>query len=204
MVDQTFDFLSSELNQFIGNKDHRYRGLTVAMISDLVDEKGELTYKKRQDAATAGDFLLLTLINVEEEVIGKSQLPYLKHPDQTFDVLNPELKINLYVLISAASTKDEEERYANCLKVLSYAIGFFQYKNVFDKINSPAIPENVGKIVVELVSPTFEQQNHIWGGMGAKYMPSVLYKIRLLIYRERLETEGASVVRRIKNTINGK
>lgn len=204
MVDQTFRFLAAEMNAFIGNKDYRYRGLEVAIVSDLVDEKGELTFKKRLDSTTTADFLLLTMINVEEEVVGKAQVPYLKHPDQTFDLLNPELKVNLYLLISAVSSKSESERYTNSLKVLSYAIGFFQYKNVFDRINAPSLPERIEKIIVELVSPTFEQQNHIWGGMGAKYLPSVIYKVRLLVYRETLDTEGASIVRRISNTINGK
>jgi len=202
MIEKVTTFLSGEINDFIVNKDFRYRGLEVAMVSDLVDEKGEPTFKKRIASNVAGDFLLLTLINVEEEVIGKSQLPYLKHPDQSYDLLNPELKVNLYMLVSAVSTKQESERYVNCLKILSYAVGFFQYKSVFDKLNSPGLPDRVEKIIVELVSPTFEQQNHIWGSMGAKYMPSVLYKLRMLVYRETLETEGAAVVRRVKNTIN--
>jgi len=202
MIDQALIFLGEEINDFISNKDLRYRGLEVAMVSDLVDEKGELTFKKRLMSNTGGDFLLLTLINVEEETIGKSQLPYLKHPDQSYDLLNPDIKVNLYMLVSAVSTKDERERYTNCLRLLSYAIGFFQFKSVFDKLNAPSLPAQVEKLIVELVSPTFEQQNHIWGGMGAKYMPSVLYKVRMLVYRERLDTEGAAVVKRIKNTIN--
>lgn len=201
MIDQALTFLADEINAFISNKDFRYRGLKVAMVSDLVDEKGELIYKKMM-GDTSGDFLLLTLINVEEEVIGKAQQPYLKHPDQSYDLLNPELKVNLYMLVSAVSDKQENERYTNCLRVLSYAIGFFQFKNVFDKLNSPALPGRIEKIIAELVSPTFEQQNHIWGGMGAKYMPSVLYKIRLLVYRELLENDGGAVVRRVKSTIN--
>lgn len=57
-------------------------------------------------------------------------------------------------------------------------------------------------MIVELVSPTFEQQNHIWGGMGAKYMPSALYKVRLLVYRETLETKGGATIRRVKNSLN--
>ncbi len=202
MIEQALLFLAGEINDFVGNKDFRYRGVPVAMVSDLVDEKGELTYKKRIAANLNGDFLLLTLINVEEEVIGKAQQPYLKHPDQSYDLLNPPLRVNLYMLLSAVSTRDESERYTNCLKLLSYAIGFFQYKTVFDKLNSPSLPDEIGKLIMELVSPTFEQQNHIWGGMGAKYMPSVIYKVRLLVYRENLTVEGAGVVRRVKTTLN--
>ncbi|HLT79447.1 MAG TPA: DUF4255 domain-containing protein [Cyclobacteriaceae bacterium] len=202
MVDQALTFLAAELNEFIGNKDHRYRGTTVAMVSDLVDEKGELTYKKRIAANLNGDFLLLTLINVEEETIGKAQQPYLKHPDQSYDLLNPPIRVNLYILLSAVSTRDESERYTNCLKMLSYGIGFFQYKAVFEKLNAPSLPDEIEKLIMELVSPTFEQQNHIWGGMGAKYLPSAMYKVRLLHFRENLTVEGAGVVRRVKTEIN--
>jgi hypothetical protein len=201
MIDRAFTFLADEINAFISNKDFRYHGFKVALVSDLVDEKGELTYKKLQLPDT-GDYLLLTLINVEEEVIGKAQLPYLKHPDQSYDLLNPELRVNLYMLISAVSDKGESERYQNCLRVLSYATGFFQFKNVFDTLNSPSLPAGFQKIIVELVTPTFEQQNHIWGGMGAKYMPSILYKIRLLVFREILEKDGGAVVKRVKTAIN--
>jgi hypothetical protein len=202
MINEAFKFLSEELNDFISNKDLRYRGVDVALVSDLVDEKGELTFKKRLSGNQSGDFLLLTLINVEEEVIGKSQLPYLRHPDQSFDFLNPDTKVNLYMLISAVSTKDESERYENCLRLLSYGVGFFQYKNVFDKLSSPSLPEKIGKIIIELVSPTFEQQNHIWGSMGAKYMPSVLYKVRLLVFREIVDTGGGAVIKRVKSSMN--
>ena len=202
MINDALNFLCDEINDFIGNKDLRYRGLDVAMISDLVDEKGELTYKKRLASNLDGDFLLLTLINVEEESIGKSQQPYLRHPDQSYEVLNPDIKVNLYMLVSSVSTKDENERYNNCLKLLSYCVGFFQYKAVFDKLNSPSLPGQIEKLIVELVSPTFEQQNHIWGGMGAKYMPSVLYKVRLLVFREVLDTGGGSMIKRVKTSLN--
>jgi hypothetical protein len=33
-------------------------------------------------------------------------------------------------------------------------------------------------------------------------MPSVLYKVRLLVYRETLETKGGATIRRVKNSLN--
>lgn len=194
-------FLAAEINKFIGNKDHHYRNQVVSLVSDLVDHKGEPTFPKLVDEL-AGDYLLLTLINVEEEVIGKAQQPYFKRPDQTVDLLNPELKVNLYILVTGVSSKDEKERYINALRLLSYGIGCFQYRKVFDRVNAPALPQQVEKLVVELVSPTFEQQNHIWGGLGAKYQPSVIYKLKLLVFREILESNGAGMVKRIRSGIN--
>jgi hypothetical protein len=201
VIDKTLTFLTNEINEFIQNKDFRYREKTVAIVSDVVDHKGEPTFTKRQDV-TSGDFLLLTLINAEEEAIGKSQSNVYRKTDTSIEYLNPDIKINLYVLISAVSTMLETQRYTNCLKVLSYCLGFFQYKNLFDKTNSPSLPEETKKLVVELVSPTFEQQNHIWGGLGAKYQPSVLYKVRMLVYQEMINTDGGAIVKRVRADIN--
>jgi hypothetical protein len=201
VIEKTLQFLADEINSFIQNKDFRYRDKTVAMVTDLVDHKGEPTFTKRLDS-NAGDFLLLTLINVEEEAVGKSQSNVYRRTDHAVEYLNPDVKVNLYVLVSATSTMTETQRYLNSLRVLSYCVGFFQYKRLFDKLNSPSLPDEVSKIVVELISPTFEQQNHLWGGLGAKYHPSVLYKIRMLVYQEMLNTDGAAVVKKIKTDIN--
>ena len=31
-----------------------------------------------------------------------------------------------------------------------------------------------------------EQQNHLWGYLGAKYLPSICYKVRMLVVQEQL------------------
>ena len=41
------------------------------------------------------------------------------------------------------------------------------------------------KLIVELYSYSFEQQYNFWTILGAKYLPSVLYKVRLLAFQEK-------------------
>jgi len=53
-----------------------------------------------------------------------------------------------------------------------------------------------------MVSLTFEQQNYIWGALGAKFQPSALFKVRMLTYLEILESTGDLNVRTIDTTIN--
>jgi hypothetical protein len=187
MLDKALSFLAGELNSFISNKDFRYRGKTVAIVSDLVDAKGDPVYTKL--LTEQSDNLIITLVNVEEETVGKSQAAIYKKPDQSLEVLNPALKLNVYIMISGVSNMKDTERYINCLKILSYAVLFFQYKNVFDKINSATLPDGIEKLIAEMVSLTFEQQNHIWGALGAKYQPSVMFKIRMLAYREIINAD---------------
>jgi len=188
MLSTTLSFLADEINGFIGNKDFRYRGKTVAIVSDLVDAKGEPVYTKL--ITEQGDNLVITLINIEEETVGKSQAATYRKPDESIELLNPDIKINAYIMITGVSNMTDAQRYLNSLRVLSYAMGFFQYKNVFDKVNSPTLPDGVEKLIAEMVSLTFEQQNHIWGALGAKYQPSVMFKIRMLTYREIINKDS--------------
>jgi Pvc16 N-terminal domain len=195
MVSETLSFLSDEINGFIANKDFRYRGKTVAIVSDLVDAKGDPAYLKLLQGQADG--LIITLINVEEETVGKSQAAIYKKPDGSIEPLNPDIKLNVYIMITGVSNMSDQQRYLNSLKVLSYAIGFFQNKNVFDRINSATLPDGVEKLIAEMVSLTFEQQNHIWGALGAKYQPSVMFKIRMLIYREIINRDSDLRIRTI-------
>ena len=42
----------------------------------------------------------------------------------------------------------------------------------------------IERLVVELYSLNLEQQNHLWGYLGGKYLPSVVYKVRLVRIQE--------------------
>ena len=47
----------------------------------------------------------------------------------------------------------------------------------------------------------FEQQNYLWGMVGGKYLPSVLYKFRLLVIQENTPTEAVSEITEINENI---
>jgi hypothetical protein len=56
------------------------------------------------------------------------------------------------------------------------------------------------KLIVELYTLNFEQQNHLWGFLGAKYMPSVMYKARLLSIQEAHAADDQPPIRIINFT----
>src|SRR5262249_26803813 len=82
--------------------------------------------------------------------------------------------------------------YANALLMLSRAIKFFQFSNVFDQdsvapasltTNAPANPLDqleTFKLIFDLYSPTMEEVNHLWGTLGGKQYPFAMYALRLL------------------------
>ncbi len=50
------------------------------------------------------------------------------------------------------------------------------------------------KFIVDLYTPTFEQLNYIWGTLGGKSVPSVLYKISIVeIESDKMKDTGIPI-----------
>lgn len=148
----------------------------------------------------------ISLINVEEEKHFKTQgLQISQTPEQRkkglYSSREPDIKLNLYILISAYN-----KNYDDALKFISRVVNFFQENNVFVRKNDGAdddIPENVEKIVVELYTASFEQQNQIWASLSTGYIPSVIYKVRMIIIDTGKSREEKSIAERVFNIRNG-
>lgn len=130
------------------------------------------------------------LINVSED-------RKFRKPDQYSGVvqdgirtqMNPEIRIELLVLFVSKFGD-----YDQALNFLSYVIKFFQTNRVFTPNNSPSLSEeNIEKLIIELISIPLEEQNQVWHSLNTSYLPSVLYRIRLLSFidEESVEFVGA-------------
>lgn len=179
IIYQALYFLKNQLNSYLRFQLGAAYGDT-AFISNPVSQDGSA-------AANTSDRILLTLTNVEEERIGKQQTPPIKQVNGREVKVQPEIKLNLYVLFIA-----NRNNYEESLKFISHVITFFQSKHVFNLQNSPDLDPQIERLIAELASVSYEQLNNLWGAMGAKYMPSVLYKVRMLTVQsdQVIETPG--------------
>jgi hypothetical protein len=125
------------------------------------------------------DNVIMSLVNIEEETTLKNGSMYRQLGLTAIERINPTLFLNFYVLFAINSTN--ETNYLNALLLLSNVLGFFQQNRVISKENAPTLDPKIEKLIIELYSPNFEQLNHLWAMLGGKYMPSVLYKVRLLM-----------------------
>ena len=120
----------------------------------------------------------------------------------------PPVYLNLYLLFSA----NFPDNYDNALIRLSQTIRFFQSKRLFNLINttSPTILASANdannpdrdalagmELVVDLYTMTFEQINHLWGSLGGKQIPFVMYKVRLVVIREPKYTAEPPVIEEV-------
>ena len=121
----------------------------------------------------------LMISNIEEERVFKMQPQKQRRTDNDIEVANPEIKLNIYILV-AANPGANVGSYDAALKRLSEVITYFQGTAVFDKTEYPDL-DPIEYLIVELYTLSFEQQNQLWASLGAKYMPSVVYKVRLVV-----------------------
>jgi hypothetical protein len=183
MINEALNFIKNQLNAHLDQQNGNPVGEKLIVLSNVALGSG--------DWAIPPQKMGISLINVEEEKVFKDQQTQFRNAAGQYEQYNPELKLNLYVLICSNYVNDpqivDDTKYEQGLKQLSSVISFFQGKNVFTPENSPAMAStNLKKLVVELYSYSFEQQYNFWSILGAKYLPSVLYKVRLLAFQEKL------------------
>lgn len=141
----------------------------------------------------------MSLVNVEEEVSLRNQSAVRQSEIRPLAYVNPPLHINLFLLFSA-NHKD----YNMAIRNLGLILLFFQGNKTFSIARTPvpaagvfAAPgekENNIKISLDLMSLTFEQVNHLWGSLGGKQMPFLLFKARQVeIDADRMFQEGGFI-----------
>jgi len=96
------------------------------------------------------------------------------------------MHMNLY-LVFAAHFPDPN--YKEALHFISLVIEFFQGKSVFDKFNTPGLSANIDRLIFEFVNQDIQEMNNMWSLIGAKYLPSVVYKVRMLTFSQSMVRE---------------
>lgn len=166
MLDVALQFLKGELDTYLTTR----TGLDTSKItlSRIVDDSGKY--------AVPVDSVGVSIINIEEERVLKSHLPEYTYVNGQHVVSEPDLKLNLYVMFTA-----NFQTYSEGLKYLSYVLVYFQSHPAFTQQDYPALDARIDKLVMELQSPSFDQLSQIWTFIGGKQLPSLLYKLRMLV-----------------------
>ena len=134
------------------------------------------------DPGNAESNVLLSLVNIEEEVLLRDPENYFKR-DQNVIYKNPPMHFNVTVIFGAYRPNDNDAsvNYAGSISNIQTVIGFFQRQHVFDRSNCTDLPDGIEKLVFDLVNLNLEQLHHLWSMLGGKYIPSIVYKMRMVV-----------------------
>jgi hypothetical protein len=143
-----------------------------------------------EDNQTLSNKVVLTLVNIEEESTLKNGSYFISNASSNgIETISPPVYLNLYILFSATLPQNADDGdYQRALQRIASVIELFQAKKEFTVQNSPGfVPANLDKRLLtelrlhpELYTLTFEQINHLWGSLGGKQSPFVMYKMRLV------------------------
>ena len=131
-------------------------------------------------------------MNIEEDRISRSPDNYSRIDRQVI-YKNPPIYLNLDILFAANYTD-----YYTSLLLISNVIKFFQFQNVFTPLNSPNLPPGIEELIFDLKTLSLQDLNNLWGILGSKYIPSVVYKMRLIIISDDFSQGMAQPVIEIK------
>lgn len=179
MIDNALKFVVNEVNKYVIRKIDPSQDPSISKWIVL----GNIAKVQDPDPTGGSNPLLgkgiLSLVNVEEDRVSKLPNNYVKVGDR-IEYRNPKIFLNLYLLFAV-----NHATYETSLQYLSMIIQCFQYKNVINHQNSPDSAEakldpRIDKLIFDLHTLGFEQLNQLWAVLGGKYLPSVVYKMRLV------------------------
>lgn len=159
MINEVLTIYTEKLENFLENTFHQPEG--IVKLSGFVEGDKEETMNK----------LMVSVVNVERETaIGISNAG-VKNTTGGFNKGFPPINMNVNVVFAAVY---DPKRYSDSLSVLSAVILFIQA--------NPFFVLGKQKYTVEIVTLASEELSNIWSYLGGYYYPSVVCKIRGLVF----------------------
>lgn len=168
VIDAALQHLAVSLNEFLS----RGLGLAedIAVVSPLTELDGT-------PVAGLGSKLIVFLAGIEREyavggassATGSGWMVRRAAP----------VHLNLSVMIAASF---EGKNYLEALRMISAAILYFQKNPVFDHQSHPGLDARIERLTLEIENLDRQDLNNLWGVLNAKYVPSVLYKVRMVSF----------------------
>jgi hypothetical protein len=196
MINKAMDFLKAQLNE-------RLKTEAGVDADDLEAERDVVVYidgeKMEPLIFTLGTVSLL-LVNIEQEKTMRRAEPHRTvDADNTPQLIAPEIRLELSLLFVA-----HFKQYNTGLKTLSDIVQFFQEKPLFLRANYPELPADIERLSIEPRSLPLSEQNEIWSALRVTYRPSLLYRVRMLVFKDRLPKAAPPVTEAVGTVVRKK
>lgn len=169
MIHAAVSHIANQLNQFL--KRSFDLGEDVVVMSNILEQDGT-------PASNIANKLVVFLVNVERDAVAARQ----QGGGITLNgsiASNPPLFLNLYVMVAANFNSGN---YPEALKFLSNAVSFFQRQRMFDHQSTPDLDRRINQLVLDVEDLNIQDLSSLWGVLSGKYLPSILYKVRMVTF----------------------
>lgn len=167
-IQTTLELVKQKLNEFFRNADPKADDWVI--LSNIVDHEGH-------PHDPAKDKVVMCLANIQHETTISTYNRATPVKGDQYAVVAPPLYIDLYVLFFA---NFYNKNYPEGLGMISRTISFFQQNPVFTHDSLPGLDPVIDKLTFEMFNLDMTGLNYLMGLMGAKYLPSAYYKVRMI------------------------
>jgi hypothetical protein len=168
MIDAALGLMAGQLNEHLRRRFQLSEDL--AVLSNLLEQNGTLV-------PLVANKLVLFLAGVERDTIAH------RAPGANLGLQAQQLTtgapvyLNLLVMCAANFSGGN---YPEALKFLSSAIAFFQAHQVLDQHSAPSPEAGLGRLVLSIENLSSSEMHSLWGIHSGRYLPSVLYRVRMI------------------------
>lgn len=184
MIDRALEHLASHLNSHLRRN---FRVVEdIAVVSNLHEAGGSA-------ATAAANKIVLFLSGIERDTLAhRARAPH-GAPGRGRLREVPPVYLNLLVMCAANFGGSQ---YPQALKYLSSAIAFFQANAVFDHQNTPDMDPRLERLILNIENIGSQDMHSLWSIHGGRYLPSTLYRVRLVtLDGEAIEAREPQVTR---------
>jgi len=170
MIDAAINHIASSTNQHL----MRAFGLheDVVVVSNILEQDGTI-------ATHVDNKIVVSLVNIEKDSLPLAQQNTGSSSASRVVDTNLPIHFNLYLMFASYFSGNN---YQEGLKFLSNTISYFQGQSVFNHQNSPGLDRKIDKLVLDIQNLSMDDLGNLWGILSGKYLPSVLYKVRMVSY----------------------
>jgi len=171
MLEAAIGLIATQLNQALRSAFQLSEDLVV--VTSLVDVNGGTP-------VNATNKLVIFLANIERETVVAAQTLRAAAGGGDRDAVaqtSAAVHLNLMLMFAA---NFGGSKYTEALKFISATIAFFQGRARFDHHNSPDLDPRIERLVLDIQNLNVSELANLWGILGGKYVPSVLYRMRMI------------------------
>jgi hypothetical protein len=134
----------------------------------IQEDKAELSAIVNQDGTIAlqsENKVLVSLLNIEREPFSAN----------SGNIGRQKLSLNIIVIFCCHFSNSN---YSEAIRFLDLIISYFEENYTLEAQN---IYDGNNKIKIEIETFNLDKVHNIWSTIGAKYLPSVVYKLRMIV-----------------------
>lgn len=176
-------------------------------VSSFVGEGVQTLLKVRSKDNDSDNGVYVSLLYLDEEktmknnsymiVSSQKRIEYdgeKKKRPNTYRKTNPEIYLNLYIMITSVHSSYEE----SLRQISAITMGFWR-QNVFTKENGIGKEyDKLEKLILDINTLTFEQNNSLWQTIGGSMYPFLIYKVKMIAFSEESMGEEIQSIKEIQ------